>query len=81
MYILLDIKITVLPQLSDTLGTKTCSDNQKGWIIKQIDKNSYKKSSETVDLPISYSWVISLLEDPLSKHSQIVILSKQYTYA
>ena len=66
---------TVLPRLSDTLGTMTCSDNQKVWIIKQADKNSYKKSSETVDLLISYSWVISLLEDPLLMHSQIVILS------
>ena len=27
---------TVLPRLSDTLGTKTCLDNQKVWVIKQI---------------------------------------------
>ena len=66
---------TVLPRLSNTLGNKTCSDNQKVWIIKQIDKNSYKKSSETVNLPISYSLVISLLEDPLTRHSQTVIIS------
>ena len=35
---------TVLPRLSDPLGTKAFSDNQKVWIIKQIymkyvDKN------------------------------------------
>ena len=27
---------TVLPQSSDPLETKTCSDNQKFWIIKQM---------------------------------------------
>ena len=27
---------TVLPRLSDTLGTKTCPDNQKVWIIKKL---------------------------------------------
>ena len=37
---------TVLPRLSNPIGTKTCSDNQKVWIIKyiaihEIDKNSY----------------------------------------
>ena len=37
---------TVLPRLSNPIGIKTCSDNQKVWIIKyiaihEIDKNSY----------------------------------------
>ena len=37
---------TVLPRLPNPIGTKTCSDNQKVWIIKyiaihKIDKNSY----------------------------------------
>ena len=37
IYIYIYIYIyTVLPQSSDPLGTKTCSDNQKVWIIKQM---------------------------------------------
>ena len=59
----------MLPRLSNTPGTKIRLDSQKVWIIKadihEIDKYSYKKSSETVNLLISYSQVISLLlEDP-----------------
>ena len=58
---------TVLPQLSDPLGAKTCSDNQKVWIIKQM----YMKQIKTVTLN---SQAISLLEYLLSRHSQIAIL-------
>ena len=47
-------QITVFSQLFEPLGTKTCSNNQKVWIIKQI----YMKSIVTV---ILYSQVISLL--------------------
>ena len=60
--------ITVFPQLSEPLGTKTCSNNQKVWIIKQI----YMKSIITV---ILYSQVISLLVGPLSRYSHVVMLS------
>ena len=52
----------MFPWLYDPLGTKTCSDNQTN--THEIDK--------TV---ILHSQAISLLEDPLSRHSRVVILS------
>ena len=58
----------MLPRSSKPLGTKTCSDNQKVRIIKQIAIHEIDKTV------ILCSQVILLLENPLSRCSQVVIL-------